>query len=124
VGQRVGRCRDSGQETIVSDDTNIHPVVNPNWLTDPRDQEVAVATFKRARDLFSAKDVQPVLVGPEAFPGASVQSDEDILSIIMSSSDTIHHASGTNRMGKVDDPLAVVDYKGKPFLLILLASSL
>ncbi len=79
-----------------------------------------MAAFKRARDVFSAQDVQPVLVGPEAFPGASIQIDEDILRIIISSSDTLHHAVGTNRMGKADDPLAVVDHKGKPFLLILL----
>jgi choline dehydrogenase-like flavoprotein len=109
-----------GNVTIASDNTNIHPVVNPNWLTDPRDQEVAVAAFKRARDVFSAQDVQAVLVSSEAFPRASVQSDKDILSIIMSSSDTIHHAAVTNRMGKADDPLAVVDHEGKSFVLTVL----
>lgn len=92
--------------------------MNPQWLTDPRDQEVAVAAFKRARAVFSASAVQPLLVGPEAFPGENVQSDSDILAIIRTSSNTIQHAAGTNRMGKVSDPLAVVDSKGILFLQI------
>ncbi|KAL8700356.1 MAG: hypothetical protein Q9201_005495 [Fulgogasparrea decipioides] len=98
-----------GNVSISSSDTKVHPVVDPNWLNDPRDREVAVAAFKRARAVFQAKEVQPLLAGPEAFPGAAVQNDEQILQVITSSSSTIHHAAGTNRMGKSNDPLAVVD---------------
>ncbi|KAI4159450.1 MAG: hypothetical protein L6R39_000352 [Caloplaca ligustica] len=101
-----------GNVTISSSDTNVHPVVNPNWLGDPRDREIAIAAFKRAREVFQAREVQPLLVGPEAFPGDTVQTDEQILQVITSSSSTIHHAAGTNRMGKTNDPLAVVDSRG------------
>ena len=101
-----------GNVSIVSNDTSIHPVVNPNWLTDPRDQEVAVAGFKRARAVFQSAAVKPVLIGSEAFPGENVTTDQDILKVIMSSSDTIHHAAGTNRMGMVNDSMAVVDSQG------------
>ncbi len=90
----------------------MHPIVNPNWLTDPRDQEVAVAGFKRARAVFQSAAVKPVLIGSEAFPGDNVTTDKDILNFIMSSTDTIHHAAGTNRMGTVTDPMAVVDSHG------------
>ncbi|KAL9005007.1 MAG: hypothetical protein Q9188_002188 [Gyalolechia gomerana] len=38
-----------GNVTINSSDTNDYPVVNPNWLGDARDREVAIAAFKRAR---------------------------------------------------------------------------
>lgn len=41
-----------------------------------------------------------------------MQSDAEILAVIRESSDTIHHAAGTNRMGLTSDPLAVVDSKG------------
>ncbi|KAL8726090.1 MAG: hypothetical protein Q9166_006927 [cf. Caloplaca sp. 2 TL-2023] len=101
-----------GNVSISSSDTNIHPVVNPNWLDDPRDREVAVAAFKRARAVFQAQEVRPLLVGSEAFPGDAVQTDEQILQVITSSSSTIHHAAGTCRMGKANDPLAVVDSRG------------
>ena len=87
-------------------------MVNPNWLTDPRDQEVAVSGFKRARAVFKSAAVQPILIGSEAFPGQNVTTDQDILDVIKSSSDTIHHAAGTNRMGMVNDSMAVVDSQG------------
>ena len=105
-----------GNVSIVSNDTSVHPVVNPNWLSDPRDQEVAIAGFKRARAVFQSAAVQPLLIGPEAFPGGNVTANQDILNVIMSSSDTIHHAAGTNRMGMVNDSMAVVDSQGMPTL--------
>ena len=101
-----------GNVTIVSNDTNVHPVVNPNWLTDLRDQEVAVAGFRRARAVFEATAVKPVLVGAEAYPGEQVQTYDQILEMIRASADTIHHASGTNRMGMANDTMAVVDPHG------------
>ena len=101
-----------GNVTIVSNDTAIHPVVNPNWLADPRDQEVAIAGFKRARAVFQSAAVKPVRVGSEAFPGENFTTDQDILNVIMSSSDTIHHAAGTNRIVMVNDSMAVVDSQG------------
>ena len=101
-----------GNVTIASNDTSDHPVVNPNWLTDPRDREVAVAGFKRAREVFQSSAVTPVLIGSEAYPGNNVTTDEQILQIIMSSSDSIHHAAGTNRMGLANDLMAVVDSQG------------
>lgn len=101
-----------GNVTIASNDTSVHPIVNPNWLTDHRDQEVAVAGFKRARALFEAPGVQPVLVGNEAFPGMNVSTDSQILDMLRASSDTIHHAAGTCRMGKAEDKMAVVDSRG------------
>lgn len=102
-----------GNVTIGSSDTNDHPVVNPNWLSDARDQEVAIAGFKRARAVFEADAVHPVLKGPEAFPGANTTTDDEILEVIKTSSSTIHHAAGTCKMGKSSDAMAVVDNKGK-----------
>lgn len=101
-----------GNVTIASSDTSVHPVVNPNWLTDHRDQEVAIAGFKRARAVFEASDVRPVLVGDEAFPGMNISTDTQILEMLRASSDTIHHAAGTCRMGRADDKMAVVDSQG------------
>ena len=87
-------------------------MVNPNWLTDPRDQEIAVAGFKRARAVFQSSAVAPLIIGTEAFPGENITTDQQILQTVMSSSDTIHHAAGTNRMGLANDTMAVVDSKG------------
>ena len=68
-------------------------------LPDSRDQEVAVSGFKRACGVFQSAAVKPVLIDSEVCPGENVKIDQDILKVIMSSSDTIHHAAGANRMG-------------------------
>lgn len=89
------------------------PIINPNWLTDPADQEMAVAGYKRARQMFNTTAMKPLLIGSEYFPGAAVQTDEEILSIIKKTLSTVYHASSTCAMGRLDDPKAVVDSKAK-----------
>ncbi|KAL8671560.1 MAG: hypothetical protein Q9168_003945 [Polycauliona sp. 1 TL-2023] len=81
-----------GNVTISSDDTNQNPVVNLNWLLTATDREVAVAGFKRARQLAAATGIT---VGPEVLPGAQVQTDEQILEFIRGTVGPIHHASAT-----------------------------
>ena len=54
------------------------PLINPNWLIDPADVAVAIAGYKRVRQLFATKALAPVLIGPEYFPGPSVQTDAEI----------------------------------------------
>ena len=102
-----------GNVTIISNDTSVHPVVSPNWLEDPRDREVLIAAFRRARDVWATKSMQDVIIGPEAFPGADVTSASDILTAIQRSAQTIWHASATNKMGRRDDPMAVADSRAK-----------
>lgn len=48
------------------------PLINPQWLTSPTDQAVAVAGYKRVRQLFNTAAMQPVLLGSEYFPGSNV----------------------------------------------------
>ncbi|KAK2599590.1 hypothetical protein N8I77_011331 [Diaporthe amygdali] len=99
-----------GTVTISSSDVNDLPVVDPAWLTDPTDQSVAVAAYKRTRQAFASDAMQPVLAdATEYFPGPSVQSDEQILNTVRDTLMTVYHASCTARMGAADDPAAVVD---------------
>ena len=47
---------------------------------------------------------------PEEFkPGVQYQSDEDLARLAGDIASTIFHPVGTTRMGREDDPLAVVD---------------
>lgn len=68
-----------GNVTIVSSDTNVLPLINPNWLVDPTDQEVAIIAFKRARQAFATAAMQKGVVGAEFFPGAATATDAQIL---------------------------------------------
>ena len=99
-----------GSVTISSASTLDLPLVDPNWLTGPVDAAVAVAAYRRVRQAFGAAAMRPVLADPvEYFPGPEVQTDEQILAVVRDSVHTVYHAACTCRMGRADDPNAVVD---------------
>lgn len=106
-----------GTIDITSADMSDPPLINPNWLTHPTDQQVAIAGYKRARAVFRTKAMQPILIGPEYFPGAAlgVNTDQQILKFISQSFSTVFHASCTCKMGKSTDEKAVVDSNAKVF---------
>ncbi|KAE8149089.1 hypothetical protein BDV25DRAFT_7127 [Aspergillus avenaceus] len=99
-----------GNVTIASSDAAANPIISPNWLLDPRDQEAALAAFIRARQLFNTSALRPVVVA-EAFPGANYTSQADLLHLIRESANSVYNAVGTNRMGKLTDSEAVVDHR-------------
>lgn len=102
-----------GTIDIRSADMADPPILNPNWLTDPADQEVAVAGYKRVRALLNTTAMDPVLIGSEYFPGNSVQTDAEILNTIQKTASTVYHAAATCAMGRVNDTNAVVDSKAR-----------
>ncbi|PQE33568.1 gmc oxidoreductase protein [Rutstroemia sp. NJR-2017a WRK4] len=104
-----------GNITINSTDTSDNPIISPNMLSDPRDQEIAVAAFKRARQMFTTKSLKRILTGSEAYPGIDVASDADILSHIMKTTCPIWHASSSCKMGMSNDSMAVVDSQARVF---------
>ena len=91
------------------------PVINIAFLTDVRDQEVAIAAVRRAREIFADSSLDQVVIGPEVAPGSDATTDEQIIKYIQASGRTISHASGTCKMGKKENKMAVVDSKGKVF---------
>jgi choline dehydrogenase len=91
---------------------SVHPVINPNWLTD-KDQ--AIATFKRMRQTWT--QMSEFSIGDEYMPGLEleVQSDEAIWEWIQKDAITIWHASSTCKMGRKGDLLAVVDPEARVY---------
>ena len=59
-----------GNVTISSADMSDYPVINPNWLTAPEDKDIAIAGFKRARQVW--ENMGNVTIGEEYFPGPNV----------------------------------------------------
>ena len=78
--------------TLNSTDTADNPLVNPAWLSTREDQELAVAAFKRARQV---ADATGIMVGEEVVPGPGVRTDAQILEYIRGSLASIHHAVAT-----------------------------
>ncbi|KAH8730612.1 oxidoreductase [Phaeosphaeriaceae sp. PMI808] len=92
------------------------PIIHVNFLTDPRDQEVAIAALRRIREIFAQPSLSPVLVADsETFPGKSAQTDAQLLQHIQKNGRTISHVSCTCKMGKKGNKMAVVDSEGRVF---------
>ncbi|KAI1799056.1 putative GMC oxidoreductase [Daldinia bambusicola] len=117
-----------GNVTIRSNDTADLPIINPNWLSHPADKEVAIAAFKRTREIWTAPAVRPVLIGEEYYPGKSVSTDEEIWRYIQDNFSTIFHAACTCKMGPASDKMSVLDanarVRGVTGLRVVDASSL
>ncbi|KAJ5157856.1 Dehydrogenase patE [Penicillium canariense] len=104
-----------GNVTIRSANTADLPIINPNWMDTELDQKLAVATYRRMRDILQMPAILPVLIGPEYFPGSKYQTDAEVLHVIKDTLMTIYHASCTCKMGTRDDSLAVVDHRARVF---------
>ena len=105
-----------GNVTISSADMADPPILDPNWLSDPTDQELAVQSFRRSREIWSVLAQHNVTVGSaEYLPGLNVTSDADILAYIQASLMTIYHAAATCKMGSSDDSMAVLDSQARVY---------
>ena len=84
------------------------PAIAPNYLSTTEDRKVAADSLRVTRRIVS----QPALARykPEEFkPGVQYQSDEELARLAGDIATTIFHPVGTTRMGRDDDPLAVLD---------------
>ncbi len=100
------RPRSRGTVRLRGPDAETAPAIQPNYLNDPADQEVALAAIALTRRICAA----PALAAfhPREFrPGAEIASREDLLAAIGRIATTIFHPVGTCRMG--GDELSVVD---------------
>ncbi len=84
------------------------PRIAPNYLSTDADRQVAADSLRITRRIAA----QPALAKyqPEEYkPGTQFQSDADLARLAGDIGTTIFHPVGTARMGRLDDPLAVVD---------------
>ncbi|USW56824.1 Putative glucose-methanol-choline oxidoreductase, FAD/NAD(P)-binding domain superfamily [Septoria linicola] len=112
IGAVLVAATSRGNMTIRSASNLDTPIIDPNWLRDSTDQQVAIQAYRRARE---AWNVIPLKVGDEVSLGKNVTSDADLLEAIKSRLGPIHHASSSCAMGKADNPYAVVDAKARVF---------
>jgi len=100
------RPESRGQIRIVSADPTVYPSIAPNYLADPLDQEVAIASLKWGRKIAAQPALAPYL-DHEMSPGPDLQGDEALLAYARMAGTTIYHPVGTCQMGH--GPAAVVD---------------
>ena len=84
------------------------PAIAPCYLSTPEDRQVAADSLRVTRRIVA----QPALAKyrPEEFkPGVQFKTDEELARLAGDIASTIFHPVGTTRMGRSDDPMAVVD---------------
>ncbi|WP_225207749.1 GMC family oxidoreductase [Novosphingobium huizhouense] len=85
------------------------PVIAPNYLATEEDRRVAADAIRVTRRLMGQKPLAPYRPA-EWLPGPTVGDDEAALAKAAGDiGTTIFHPVGTARMGRTDDPAAVVD---------------
>lgn len=84
------------------------PAIAPNYLSTEEDRKVAADSLRVTRRIVA----QPALAKyrPQEWrPGTEYESDEDLARLAGDIATTIFHPVGTTKMGRDDDPAAVLD---------------
>lgn len=97
-----------GQVQATSRDALQTPRIQANYLSTVEDRQVAIDALRLTRRIVASPALQP-FAPQELKPGPDLNSDEQLLRAAGEIGTTIFHPVGTCKMGKDDDPLAVVD---------------
>lgn len=97
-----------GHVRIASPDSKTPPKITPNYLSTEQDKKVAADSLSLTRRIVSAPALKKYV--PEEFmPGPQFQTDAELAFAAGNIGTTIFHPVGTCAMGRVTDPMAVVD---------------
>lgn len=102
------RSKSRGSVTLRSPDVKDKPVIRFNYMSHPDDWADFRHCIRLTREIFGQSAFDDFR-GPEISPGAQVQSDGQLDAFIREHAESAYHPCGTCRMGRTDDPNAVVD---------------
>jgi len=84
------------------------PAIAPHYLSTDEDRKVAADSLRVTRRIVAQPALAPYR--PEEWkPGTQFQTDEELARLAGDIATTIFHPVGTTKMGRDDDPLAVLD---------------
>ena len=106
----VGPMRSPSRGTVRlrSADPDAAPVIRFNYMSTEQDWQDFRTCIRLTREIFAQEAFAP-FVKHEIQPGGRVQTDAEIDAFIREHAESAYHPCGTARMGRADDPLAVVD---------------
>jgi len=98
-----------GHVRIKSTDPHAHPAIMLNYLSAPQDRAIAVQSLRLARRVVLGTQTMKKYAPEEFLPGPAFASDDQLVRAAGDIGTTIFHPVGTCKMGRADDPGAVVD---------------
>ena len=102
------RSPSRGHVTLRSADPRDPPKILFNYMSTPEDWADFRHCIRLTREIFAQAAFDPYR-GKEIQPGEAIQSDDELDGFIREHVESAYHPSGTCRMGRADDPMAVVD---------------
>jgi len=97
-----------GHVHAASPDPSAPPLIQPYYLTEEEDRRVAVDSIRLARKVAGAPGLARFRPR-EYLPGAELTSQDELEKAAGDVGTTIFHPVGTAKMGRDEDPMAVVD---------------
>lgn len=97
-----------GSVTLRSADPHGKSIIEFPFFDNPSDIRVLTAGARRVRDIFATEAMKPYVVGESALT-REIETDEQWENYIRETGYGGSHWVGTAKMGRLDDPLAVVD---------------
>ena len=102
------RSPSRGEVTLRSSDPHEAPRILFNYMSHEKDWADFRKCIRLTREIFEQEAFKPYYKH-EIQPGADVQSDDELDDFIRQHVESAYHPCGTARMGRTDDPTAVVD---------------
>ena len=105
----VPRSRSKGTVRLGSADPTAQPLIDPRYFSDEDgyDEAMVVEGIRIARRLAETDPLRDWIAG-ELRPGSSVTPASELAEFARVTSNTGYHLAGTCKMGRSDDPFAVV----------------
>ncbi|MDK3018736.1 choline dehydrogenase [Pseudodonghicola flavimaris] len=102
------RSKSRGAVSLASADPMAAPKIVFNYMSHEDDWTDFRACIRLTREIFAQEAFKP-FAGHEIQPGAQVETDAALNDFIREHAESAYHPCGTARMGRADDPMAVVD---------------
>ena len=102
------RSKSRGAVTLRSPDPADRPRILFNYMSHPDDWADFRRCIRLTREIFGQQAFSPYR-GKEISPGGHLQTDAELDEFIRGHVESALHPCGTCRMGRTDDPMAVVD---------------
>ena len=96
-----------GSVRLASMNPKDQPLVDPNYFEDPEDMRLSIGGLRQARRILAQAPLKG-MIEREIFPGPGKDRDDDLADHAKRFVKTVYHPVGTARMGREQDPAAVV----------------
>ena len=106
------RSPSRGDVRLRSDDPGAAPLIRFNYMSTEQDWVDFRRCIRLTREIFAQEAFAPFR-RHEIQPGEALQTDDELDAAIREHAESAYHPCGTCRMGRKDDPRAVVDPEGR-----------